>query len=237
MKTFLRILYLITLLFQLISCVPTMNKKFNEKDFNEVIQLINKSDTLTGQKKLYIIDNLRNFRDKVSIDLDKKINESKKFSDLVLQYSTDYDNELIYYTQLSETNDKLKKILTLISAEPRLWSEYLSYIDLKIKCQNPFEKEILYVELYFKYVDAYDTEHFSERVKLTEESAGNFNKEILLTTKEAMNDASTFMDKQYMAGKLDNKLMMAGLKLEPIKVVFKDKSSVEFIRINWKYFK
>ncbi len=127
------------------------------------------------------------------------------------------------------------------------------YLTMKLKFNNQFEKEVLYIILNYKYINKYDSKFFDEKTKLTEEVAGDFKGELEISTTEKYNDVAEFMytkvpiqarkvlrdklGKEKADEKVQSDFLMEGLKVETLMLVFKDKTELVLKDAEWKYLK
>lgn len=211
------------------SCKNTLDSKVNAENFVKVKEFINKSDTIKELKKQYLIDKMS--EDVAANELGKIMTKKdvidKKFIDLYKEYSNDYLQK-----------EKIFKFITLTNCYAVPISEYVGYLFFNLKFNNQFHKDVLYINLNYKYVDAYDQEGFNETTIVKDIVADNFKKETKLSASETYNSVAKFMYSKLPEDTLKNKpILMAGLKTVATLIVFKDKSKVELPESEFKYFK
>lgn len=122
---------------------------------------------------------------------------------------------------------------------------------MKLKFNNQFDKEILYIILNYKYVNKYDSQFFDKKTKLTDEVAGDFKGELEISTTEKYNDVAEFMYTKVPTQarkalkdelgvekankKMQHDFLMKGLKLKTLGIVFKDKTELVKQDADWNY--
>lgn len=235
-KTFGALLLSIILL---TGCTNILDKKVNSKDFEKVKETINADETLSAKKKAYIIDNMSMVLGFAQLGKALNIDASNAptFKEEIEDYSLEYDSILNTKLLIKENNKKLEELIELIGASVVSIDKYKGYLTMNLKFNNQFEKEILYLILNYKYVNEYDTEFFDEKSKLTDEVAKDFKGELEISTKEEYNDVAEFIyTKVPVKEKPQSEFLMAGLKVETLGIVFKDKSEVFPQDEEWEYF-
>lgn len=216
-------------IFLLTNCKSVLDKPINKDDFTHVKNIISKSDTLNQLKKNYIIDKLA-----ITVggaEISKLILSNNKnipsFRETINNLSTDYDNQR-----------KIMNFITLLEAKAFPIDDYTGYLLMKVKFNNTFKNDILYIDLNYKYIDKYDSQSFDNTCKVTDNVANNFKGIVQLTTNESFNDVAEFMHKNLPFDTIANSVyLMKNLKIFPVLIVFKDKSQIEFDFDDLKYFK
>lgn len=210
-------------------CKNVLDNKINKENFVKVKEFITKSDTIKELKKQYLIDKLS--EDVAANELGKLITKkdvsNEKFIDLYKEYSNDYTQK-----------ENLFNFVTLTNAKSLSIDGYNGYLFFTLKFNNQFNKDVLYINLNYKYVDKYDQEGFNETTIIKDVVADNFKNEVELSSNEKYNSVAKFMYSKLPADSLENKpILMSGLKTVATLIVFKDKSKVELPESDFKYFK
>ena len=241
------------------SCTNPMDKPLNSKDFGKIKEEISADKNYSQMKKKYIIDNLSEqlgfleLGKTIGKAMGKDMNKLKTstFKEEIAELTVAFDSIRTAKIEIAENNKKLEDFIELIDANTISLDKYKGYLIMKIKFNNQFEKEILYIILNYKYVNKYDTEFFNEKSKLTDEVAGDFKGELELSTTEKYNDVAEFMYTKVPVQaskalrdelgiekankKVKHDFLMEGLKLETLGIVFKDKSELVKQDADWKY--
>ncbi len=224
----------------LTNCTNVLDKTINAEDFPKVKELISKSDTLKEMEKNYIIDQIAMYTgfstlgDALKIDKSNMANFRKAINESSQEFR---EKEKEYLTNI-ENNKKIRELISLIEAKATPISIGRGYLSMKLKGNNKFKKDILYIILNYKYTTKYDTEYFNQKVKITDKVAKDFNGEIEANIKENYNDVAEFMYSKVPTNEKKNKAkMMEGLKVETTLVVFKDKTELSIQPEEWKYLK
>jgi hypothetical protein len=241
------------------SCSNPMNKPMNIEDFEKVKEEISADKSYSPMKSKYIIDNLSEqlgyieTGKTVVIAMGEDMDESKilTFREEISELTVSFDSIRYAKIEIAENNKKLENFIELIDANTFSIDKYNGYLNMKLKFNNQFEKEILYIILNYKYVNKYDSKFFEEKTKLTDEVAGNFKGEIEVSTTEKYNDVAAFMYKEVpiqaikalrdelgeeQADKIVQRdFLMEGLKLNTLRIVFKDKSELVQQNAEWEY--
>ncbi|MBR9859961.1 hypothetical protein GYB22_04290 [bacterium] len=243
----------IALILILSSCTSILEKKLNKDDFDEVKQEIKADETYSEKKKQYLIDQLDMQLGFAEIGKALEIDESNlpTFQEQINELSTEYDSIRQVKLEIRENNKKLENFVTLVDASSAGIDKYKGYLSMTLNFTNPFDKEILYVILNYKYINKYDTEFFSANTKLTDEVAGDFKGEIEISTKEEYNDVANFIyteipvqaskakrdefGKEKADEKVNREFLMNGLDVSVLGIVFKDKSELTYQDAEWKY--
>lgn len=250
-----KILSLSILLSLLITaCTSTMEKPLSKEDFPAVKEILNANEDYTSMKKKYIIDQLETLVNIAEIGKTFKSDElsGPTFKEEIDELSVEFDSIRSAKLLIRETNKKLENFISLTDAKTYALDKYKGYLNMKLKFNNQFDKEILYLILNYKYVNKYDSKFFDEKSKLTDRVAGDFKGEIEISTTEKYNDVAEFMytkvpvnakkalrdklGKEKADEKVEHDFLMAGLKVEPLLIVFKDKSELMHKEDKWKYF-
>jgi hypothetical protein len=189
----------------------------------------------------------------VVIAMGEDMDESKilTFREEISELTVSFDSIRYAKIEIAENNKKLENFIELIDANTFSIDKYNGYLNMKLKFNNQFEKEILYIILNYKYVNKYDSKFFEEKTKLTDEVAGNFKGEIEVSTTEKYNDVAAYMYKEVpiqaikalrdelgeeQADKIVQRdFLMEGLKLNTLRIVFKDKSELVQQNAEWEY--
>jgi hypothetical protein len=151
----------------------------------------------------------------------------KKFVDLFNEYSIDYTQK-----------EKLFNFITLTNAYSIPISEYEGYLFFNLKFNNQFNKDVLYINLNYKYIDNYDEEAFNETTMVKDVVADNFKNVAVLSSHETYNSVAQFMYAKLPKDTIKNKpILMSGLKTVATMIVFRDKSKIELPESEFKYFK
>lgn len=248
-KTTLQILALLFLC----SCQNTTDKPINKKDFDEIKNIIKRKEDYKPMKAKYIIDNLNNQLNLIELIKKEDVDDSQipTFKVQIKDLEADYDSINQSKLEIKETNEILNNFIEITDAVMISMDKYKGYLYLELNFNNPFEKEILYTVLNYKYVDKYDTEYFNEKTKLTDEVAGNFKDTLAISTTEEYNDVAEFLYKKVPTkandslrkklgkDKADKKAMSEflkkGLQINTILIVFKDKTEISLEDAEWKY--
>lgn len=243
----------------IVSCTNTMDKPLSSKDFEKIKNEISTDKSYSAMKSKYIIDNLSEQLGFLELGktmgkaMGKDVDELKipTFREEVAELKVAFDSINIAKIEIAKNNKKLGNFIELIDANTTSIDKYKGYLTMKLKFNNQFKKEILYIIMNYKYVNKYDSKFFDEKIKLTDEVAGDFKGELEVSTNEKYNDVAEFMytkvpvqakkglrdelgvDKANKKVKRD--FLMKGMKLETIGVVFKDKSELTKKAAEWKY--
>ena len=215
--------------FLLASCKSVLDKKIGKEDFNEIKDLISKSDTLKELKKKFILDKLSVYVG--AAELGKAVSPNSKeipsFREIISDLSTEYNDK-----------EKISKFITLLSAKAIPISEYDGYLGMTLRFNNSFPKDILYIGINYKFVNKYDSEFFNESTKITDEITKDFKGTVSVMTHEKYNDVAKFMYSNVSEDTVKNKKeLMEGLRVMPLLIVFKDKSQIEYSVQDEQYFK
>ena len=241
------------------SCTNPLDKPINNKDFVEVKELISSDTAYSPMKRKYIIDNISEQLGYLELGktmgkaMGKEMDESKisTFRQEIGELSMTFDSTRIAKIDIKNNNEKLKNFVELVDANTISIDKYKGYLTMKLKFNNQFEKEILYIILNYKYINKYDSEFFDEKTKLTDEVAGDFKRELEVSTTEKYNDVAEFMytkvpiqaskalrDKlgvEKANTKVKHDFLMEGLKVETLGIVFKDKTELVHQNADWEY--
>lgn len=244
------LIFTITLLY---SCTETLDKKLNKEDFDKIKETVNGNNNFSGMKKKYIIDNLSMQLGFAELGKAMEMDESKlpTFRQQISELSSDFDSVRTAKLEIRDINNKLQEFVELIDVNTISIDKYNGYLNMKVKFNNQFDKEILYIILNYRYVNKYDTEFFNEKSKLTDEVAEDFKGEVELSTKEEYNRVASFMysevpirARKELQDELGEKIanekvkkdfLMAGFKVETTGIVFKDKSELTYQNSDWAY--
>jgi TolA-binding protein len=248
-KTTLTLLIIATL----IGCTETLDKPLSKEDFEKVKEIINKDESYSPMKRKYVIDNLSMQLGFAELGKAMKMDESKlpTFREQISDLSTDYDSIKTAKLQIRENNEKLKNFSELVDAKAIGIDKYKGYLQMTLKFNNPFDKEILYVILNYKYVDKYDSKYFDENAKLTDQVAGDFKGEKTISTTEQYNRVAEFiytkvpvkarkelrdqLGEKVADEKVHRDFLLEGLKVSIQGIVFADKSELTFGDGDWEY--
>lgn len=248
-KTILTLLIVSTLF----SCTQTLDKPLSQDDFDKVKEIINSDENYTPLKRKYIVDNLS-----IQLgfaELGKAMNMDKSklptFREQINDLSIDYDSIKTAKLQIRENNEKLKNFVELVDAKAIGIDKYKGYLQMTLKFNNPFDKEILYVILDYKYVDKYDLKYFDEKAILTDQVAGDFKGEKTISTTEQYNRVAEFiytkvpvrarkelrdqLGEKVADEKVHRDFLLEGLKVSIQGIVFADKSELTFGDGDWEY--
>ncbi|MGQ1908188.1 hypothetical protein ACT3CE_00225 [Marinifilum sp. RC60d5] len=235
------------------ACTNTMEKPLSKEDFPAVKEILKANENYTSMKKKYITDQLEMLVNLSELGKALKGDElnSSTFKEEIDDLSLDFDSIRSSKLLIRENNKKLKDFISLTDAKTLSIDKYKGYLNMKLKFNNQFDKEILYLILNYKYVNKYDSEFFNEKSKLTDRVADDFKGEIEISTTEKYNDVAEFMytkvpvnarkalrdelGKEKADEKVERDFLMAGLKVEPLLIVFKDKSQLMHKEDKWKY--
>ncbi|MCG8203232.1 hypothetical protein G1L01_11440 [Tenacibaculum finnmarkense] len=239
----------------IVSCTNTMDKPLNSKDFEEIKNEISTDKSYSSMKSKYIIDNLSEQLGFLELGktMGKDVDELKisTFREEIAELTIAFDSISNAKTKIAKNNKKLENFIELIDANTTSIDKYKGYLTMKLKFNNKFEKEILYIIMNYKYVNKYDSKFFDEKTKLTDEVAGDFKDELKVSTTEKYNDVAKFMytkvpvqakkalrdelGEEKADKKVKHDFLMEGLKIETLGIVFKDKSELIKQDSNWKY--
>jgi hypothetical protein len=258
MKKILRLLILsVTII--LTGCTKTIDKSINIKDLEKIKSEISSDKNNSSMKSKYIIDKLTEqvsfleLGKKMAEKLGKDTSELKvpTFSEEIKNLSISFDSIRNSKNQIIENNKKLDNFINLIDAKATSIDKYKGYLSFKIKFNNKFEKEVLYIILNYKYINKYDTKFFDKKTKLTDEVAEDFQDEIEITTSEKYNNVADFLyskvpmkanklliDKLGLKEaneKVQRDFLMEGLKIETLGIIFKDKTELFKKNADWEY--
>lgn len=241
------------------SCTNPMDKPMNSEDFEKVKGEISADESYSPMKGKYIIDNLTEQLGFLEIGktmgkaMGKDMDELKisTFREEIAELTVAFDSIQIAKIEIAANNKKLENFIELIDASTASIDKYKGYLSMKLKFNNQFDKEILYIILNYKYVNKYDSEFFNEKTKLTDEVAGEFKGELEVSTTEQYNDVAEFMytkvpiqakkalrdelGKEKADKKIERDFLMEGLKLETLGIVFKDKTELVKQNAEWEY--
>lgn len=236
------------------SCTNALDKYLNKEDFGKVKETIQADNNYSPMKKKYIMDNLNMQMGLAELGKTMNMDESKipTFREQINELTTDFDSIRTAKLKIIENNNKLENFLTLKDANTVSIDKYKGYLSMTLKFKNQFEKEILYIIFNYKYVNKYDSEFFSEKSKLTDEIAKNFNSEVEISTNEEYNNVADFMytkvpvkankelrdelGDEVANEKIKKKFLMEGLKVFALGIMFKDKTELVYQDADWKYF-
>jgi len=258
MKKITLVFMIITALI-IVSCTNTMDKPLNSKDFEKIKDEISTDKSYSPMKSKYIIDKLsgqlrfleigKTIGKAIGNDIDKL--KISTFREEIAELTIAFDSINTSKIEIAKNNKKLENFIELIDANTISIDKYKGYLTMKLKFNNQFEKEILYIIMNYKYVNKYDSTFFEEKTKLTDEVAGDFKGELEVSTTEKYNDVAEFMYTkvpvqakkilidQLGAEKANKKVkrefLMEGMKLETLGIVFKDKSELIKQEAEWKY--
>jgi hypothetical protein len=258
MKNFKRMMILMIVFITIIvsSCTKTIDKELNKKDFEEIKINVNNNNEYSSMKKRYIIDNLEFCLGVVELSkIGKKmgldVSKIPTFREQISKLEFEYDSIKTEKLKIKENNNKLETFIVLKDVNTISIDKYNGYLSMTLDFNNQFEKEILYIIIEYKYVDKYDSEFFSEKVKITDENTKNFKGEFKAMTNEKYNKVSDFMYSKVpiSASKLlqdemgveeankktKSEFLMSGFKISTIGIVFKDKSELVYQKSNWEY--
>ncbi|WP_372756298.1 hypothetical protein [Labilibaculum sp.] len=245
-------LMLVAILF-MTACTNTMEKPLSKEDLPAVKELLNANENYSSMKKDYITDKLETLVNFSELGKALKGDQLKcsTFKEEIDDLSVDFDSIRTAKLLIRENNKKLKNFISLVDAQTLSIDKYKGYLNMKLKFNNQFDKEILYLVLNYKYVNKYDSEFFNEKSKLTDQVAGDFKGELDVSTTEKYNDVAEFMytkvpvnarkalreelGKEKADEKVERDFLMAGLKVEALLIVFKDKSELMHKEETWKY--
>ena len=237
------------------SCTNPMDKPLNSESFEKVKEEISADKSYSPMKSKYIIDNLTEQLGFLELGkaMGKDMDEWKisTFREEIAELTDDFDSIRTAKIEIAKNNEKLENFIELIDANTISMDKYKGYLTMKLKFNNQFEKEILYIILNYKYVNKYDSKFFDEKTKLTDEVAGNFKSELEISTTEKYNDVAEFMYKEVPIQaskalrdelgvekankKVQRDFLMEGLKLETLGIVFKDKTELVKQNAEWEY--
>lgn len=241
------------LILTLFSCSSILDHPVNKEDFSKVKETLKNDDSYTDMKRKYVIDHLSMMLG--FAELGKAIESNKAelptFREYISELSTDYDSIRAAKLMIVENNKKLKSFMELVDAKTTGIDEYRGYLTMKLKFSNEFDKDVLYAILNYKYVDKYDTEHFNEKSKLTDEVANKFQGEVEITTKGEYNQLAKFiyskvpvrankqlreeLGEEAANRKVERDFLMSGLKVELMGIVFTDKTELFYQDEEWEY--
>jgi len=247
-------LLLSTLIITLFACSGPLDKKLSKEDLPEAKTKIAEMDYSNGKKR-YINDQLTQTIGFIelgkSMQPDADLDKVPTFKSEIEDYASEYDSIKQVKIKAADENKKLENFIVLKDAKTYSIDEYKGNLGLTIDFNNEFEKKVLYVVLNYKYIDKYDSKFFDEKVKLTDQVANNFDKEIELATSEEYNDVAEFMYKKVPVQaskelreklgedeanrKVEKDFLMAGLQIKPLLVVFEDKSEIAYQDSEWEY--
>jgi hypothetical protein len=243
----------------IVSCTNTMDKPLNSKDFEKIKTEISTDKSYSPMKSKYIIDNLSEQLRFLELGktmgkaMGKDVDELKisTFREEIAELKVAFDSISTAKIEIVKNNKKLGNFIELIDANTTSIDKYKGYLTMKLKFNNQFEKEILYIIMNYKYVNKYDSKFFDKKTKLTDEVAGDFKGELEVSTTEKYNDVAEFMytkvpvqakkvlRDELGADKANKKVkrdfLMEGMKLETLGIVFKDKSELIKQEAEWKY--
>jgi hypothetical protein len=241
------------------SCTNPMDKPLNSEDFEKIKEEITANESYSPMERKYIIDNLSEqlgfleLGKTIGKAMGKDMDELKisTFREEIAELTVAFDSIRTAKIEIAENNKKLENFIELIDANTISIDKYKGYLTMKLKFNNQFDKEILYIILNYKYVNKYDTKFFDEKTKLTDEVAGDFKGELEVSTTEKYNDVAEFMytkvpvqarkalrdelGDEEANKKVQRDFLMEGLKLETLGIVFKDKSELVQQDAEWEY--
>jgi hypothetical protein len=220
------------------SCTNPMDRPLNSKDFPKIKETINSDTAFSKMKKKFIIDNLTNELNIVTLGKALKVDKSKfpTFKKEISDLSKEFDSTYAAKLKIKKDNEILNNFAKLTDAYAVPIDKYHGYLFMNLKFNNPFTKPVLYVIIEYKYVDKYDTEYFDSKTKITDKVAGNFKTETKLVSEENYNDVSEFLATKLPENKKENrKYLMKNLKVKTLGIVFKDKTEIFHEDVDWKY--
>lgn len=233
----MRKITLLVAILALTGCTDVLDKPIGKENLLEVKEVILSDKARTKTKNKYIWDNLSTkvgfmvMSNAMGMDGENVVTFRTKID----EFSSDYDSIKKAKELIKVNNKKLESFVKLTDSETYGVTKYKGFLSLSLDFDNKFDKEVLYVILNYKYVNKYDTEYFNEKVKVSDEITDNFKNDSKITLTEKYNDVVDFM---YSKVPLENtkEFLMEGMKIETLKIVFKDKSSIEKLNGEWKYF-
>lgn len=233
------ILIAITIALFLSSCTNVLDTQISSEKLAEVTTIIEKCDTLKKMEKKYIADNLKIYAGfamlgkNLNPDMTSKITT---FRTNITKLSSEFRTKERQYLTVKENNAKLKKFLSITDASCWATSEYKGSLNMNLHFDNKFDKEILYIVMKYSFINKYDSKFFEEKVKLTDEVAGDFKKDKAISTTERYNSVAKFLYKNVYSNKeKQKKQLLEGLKIETLGIVFKDKTELFPESEDWEY--
>jgi hypothetical protein len=245
--------FLMIVILIITSCTNPLDKPLNKDDFEKIKEVVTANENNSPMKSKYIIDNLSMYLGFAEFGKEMQIKESSlpTFREQIIDLSSDFDSIRTAKLEIKVNNEKLNGFIELTGANTLSIDKYKGYLSLKLKFNNDFEKEILYIILNYKYINKYDSKFFDEKTKLTDEVAGDFKGELEISTTEKYNDVSEFMYTKVPVQaskalrdelgvekankKVKHEFLMAGLIVETQGVVFKDKTELVNQNADWEY--
>jgi hypothetical protein len=250
------------------SCSNVLDKPLDKEHFDQVKESINGNQDNSPMKKKYIIDNLKMYLGFAemgkSMDMDEALIQT--YRDYIEDLSKDFDSTRLAKLEAHNNNVKLEIFVSSVkSAFAESYDEHRGVLSMRLKFNNQFEKEVLYMIFSYKYIDKYDTEFFDEKGKMTYRQAWYFEDEGTIILLEEYNDVADFIFSKVpvqsdtsitvlmreeeanktLAELLEEEkanpkveeydFLKEGLKVSALAVVFKDKSEVVFQDADWEY--
>jgi len=227
------------------SCTSTLDKQLNMKDFTKVQEVISTDTTYSSMKSKYLIDKLteqigfivlgKKMGKEMGIEMDGSTLPT--FRKEIGKLSIAFDSIRKAKIEIRNNNEKLDNFIELVAAHGLFSTDrYKGYLSMKLKFNNQFDNEILYIILNYKYINKYDSKFFDEKTKLTDEVAGDFKGVQEVTTTEKYNDVAEFLYTKVPVGEKNGlEFLMEGLKVETLLIVFKDKTQLSHNSADWKY--
>lgn len=221
------------------SCTNVLDTPINSEKLAEISSIIEKCDTLKKMEKKYITDNLKMYAGfamlgkSINPDISSKITT---FRTNITELSSEFRTKEQKYITAKENNAKLKNFLSITDASCWATSEYKGSLNMNLHFNNKFNKEILYIIMRYSFINKYDSKFFEEKVKLTDEVAGDFKKDKAISTTEKYNSVAKFLYRKVYSNKeKQKKQLLEGLKVETLGIVFKDKTEMFPESEDWDY--
>ena len=215
------------------SCATIWEKPISKENLSDAITELGKVDTIANGKKRFLGEMIP-----LAIGLSElapKDVQRPTFREVFDIYSKQYDSTANAIRVAQINNDRLKGLIASVDDIYSFASDqYRSSFGLKLTLNNTFEKDILYIILNYKLIDEYDTEFFNEKVKITDKSISGNQVEFL--ARNEYDQISTWMWKKAPSNDAKRKeVLMKNLVVEPLLVVFTDKSEVVYQKVEWQY--
>lgn len=236
------------------SCSNVLDKPMSAEHLADVKEKIESEDEYSPMKKKYLISNISTQTGFAVLAqaMDVKKEDMPTFRKQINELSTDFDSIKKAKNSAKESNKLLEGFVLLKDAKTTSMDKYKGYLSMNLTFNNKFNKEVLYVVLNYMYVDKYDTKHFDESAKLTDEVANFFKGEAEVTTTEEYNDVAEFMYTKVPVQaslkvreelgieeanrKVETDFLMEGLQVSVSRVVFTDKTELLYEDSDWEYF-
>lgn len=248
------------------ACSDPMDNPLNINDLSEIREQIANDDNLSNMEKKFVNDQLQEalewlvlgeyigefLTELLGIEAHGDVSDVT-FREFISKSLIRYETIKTEKIKIRETNQKINQLVSLVDADVIGFGRNRGILFLNLELNNKFDKDILYVILNYSYIDKYDKVYFrNERVRLTDEVAGNFEGKVEVSVEHIWDSVSRFIwsdvpvrarqslrdelgeDKADVKVKRD--FLMSGLRIETEQIVFTDRSEVRIQNADWQYF-